>query len=64
MYGGMIVSANPFQIEGNNGKAYIRERGGVGGINLKNPEVELIKKKRVKSWLIMINKSFGGVAGI
>lgn len=40
MYGGMIKSANPFQIEGDNGKRYIREKGGVGGINLKTPELE------------------------
>lgn len=40
MYGGMIRSANPFQIEGENGKRYIREKGGVGGINLKKPELD------------------------
>jgi len=40
MYGGMVVSANPFQIEGENGKRYIREKGGVGGINLANPELD------------------------
>ena len=40
MFGGMIKSANPFQIEGDNGKRYIREKGGVGGINLKTPELE------------------------
>ncbi|WP_350290738.1 hypothetical protein [uncultured Croceitalea sp.] len=40
MYGGMIKSANPFQIEGDNGKRYIREKGGVGGINLKTPELD------------------------
>ena len=36
----MIVSANPFQIEGENGKRYIRDKGGVGGINLANPELD------------------------
>lgn len=36
----MIKSANPFQIKGENGKRYIREKGGVGGINLKNPELD------------------------
>lgn len=40
MYGGMIVSVNPFQIEDENGKTYIRKRGGVGGINLKKPELD------------------------
>ena len=40
MYGGMIVSANPFQIEGEKGKRYIRKKGGVGGINLANPELD------------------------
>ncbi len=40
MFGGMIRSTNPFQIEGDNGKRYIREKGGVGGINLKKPELE------------------------
>lgn len=40
MYGGMIVSTNPFQIEGENGKRYIRDKGGVGGINLSNPELD------------------------
>ena len=40
MYGGMIVSANPFQIEGENGKRYIRKKGGVGGINLATPELD------------------------
>ncbi|MAL61283.1 MAG: hypothetical protein CMC14_14685 [Flavobacteriaceae bacterium] len=40
MFGGMIKSANPFQIKGENGKRYIREKGGVGGINLKNPELD------------------------
>jgi hypothetical protein len=40
MFGGMIKSANPFQIEGDNEKRYIREKGGVGGINLKAPELE------------------------
>lgn len=40
MFGGMIKSANPFQIEGDNGKRYIREKGGYGGINLKTPELE------------------------
>ncbi|WP_095069051.1 hypothetical protein [Tenacibaculum jejuense] len=40
MFGGMIKSANPFQIEGENGKRYIREKGGVGGINIKIPELE------------------------
>ncbi|MBC3847037.1 hypothetical protein H8K90_11645 [Winogradskyella echinorum] len=40
MYGGMIVSAIPFQIEGDNGKRYIREKGGVGGINISNPELD------------------------
>ncbi|MCL7755133.1 hypothetical protein, partial [Polaribacter sp. Z022] len=39
-FGGMIKSSNPFQIEGDNGKRYIREKGGVGGINLKTPELE------------------------
>jgi len=39
MYGGTVVSANPFQIEGENGKRYIRKKGGVGGINLSNPEL-------------------------
>ena len=39
MYGGMVVSANPFQIEGENGKRYIRKKGGVGGINLAKPEI-------------------------
>lgn len=38
-YGGTIVSVTPFQIEGENGKRYIREKGGVGGINLANPEL-------------------------
>ncbi|MGG6231125.1 hypothetical protein [Tenacibaculum sp. SDUM215027] len=40
MYGGMIKSANPFQIKGDNGKRYIREKGGVGGIIMKTPELE------------------------
>ena len=40
MFGGMIVSANPFQIEGKNGKRYIRDKGGVGGINIANPELD------------------------
>ena len=40
MFGGMILSANPFQIEGENGKRYIRDKGGVGGINLSDPELE------------------------
>ncbi|EZH75256.1 hypothetical protein ATO12_00330 [Aquimarina atlantica] len=40
MYGGMIVSTNPFQIERENGERYIRKKGGVGGINLANPELE------------------------
>ena len=44
MFGGMIVSANPFQIEGENGKRYIREKGGVGGINLQIPELEKLYK--------------------
>ncbi len=40
MFGGMIVSATPFQIEGKNGKRYIRDKGGIGGINLANPELD------------------------
>jgi len=40
MFGGMIKSTNPFQIESDNGKRYIREKGGIGGINLKTPELE------------------------
>jgi len=36
----MVVSANPFQIEGENGKRYIRQKGGVGGINLAHPELD------------------------
>lgn len=40
MFGGMIISANPFQIKDKNGNRYIRKKGGIGGINLKNPEFE------------------------
>ncbi|MCH2194463.1 hypothetical protein [Kordia sp.] len=40
MYGGMIVSAIPFQIEGEYRTRYIREKGGLGGINLATPELD------------------------
>ncbi|MBC8756256.1 hypothetical protein H2O64_16400 [Kordia sp. YSTF-M3] len=44
MFGGMIISAIPFQIEGKNGKRYLREKGGVGGINILNPQLEKLYK--------------------
>ena len=37
---GKLKSVTPFQIEGENGKRYIRKKGGVGGINLFNPELD------------------------
>ena len=43
MFGGMVVSANPFQLEDKNGKTYFRKTGGVGGINLENPQLDKLR---------------------
>jgi hypothetical protein len=46
--GGNIISANPFHIQRKNGELYIREEGGVGGINLKNPEFDRLYDANIK----------------
>ena len=43
MFGGMVVSANPFQLEDKNGETYFRKKGGIGGINLENPQLDKLR---------------------
>ncbi|MES2543547.1 MAG: hypothetical protein V4548_01585 [Bacteroidota bacterium] len=43
MFGGMIVSANPFQLEDKNGKTSLREKGGISGINIENPQLDELR---------------------
>lgn len=43
MFGGMIVSASSIQLEDKNGKTYFRKKGGIGGINIENPQIDKLR---------------------